>query len=373
VNRPDYEHARQQAGFRWSVGATQAALRELAGIPIKEFNLNPDACIEAYRRGQPMLDEMFPEVVAPVPLATPAVSYGHVNGLGSELIFPEGGEVAHTHIYSSLEEGIAALKEPVDFATAGMAPFFLDFLEKLQAAFPGQKVGFSYGLEGPVTTAWELRGEGFFTDIFDQPERTKEFLGLVVDSIAEFHRFRCRVSGTEPINPNGAGMCDDIASNIPPYLFSEMVVPAWDGFYRAMTTGRRRAHVEDLRPAQLPYLEEVGLSYFDPSISHRLNPRIIWDCCRVPFGWRLGSFHYLSMSADDVRDFVFQAAADGACAVFTYIEGLLVHEPQRSKVYAFIEAAQEVEQALDEGATRADLAAMVSDAGKAKFWDHWLE
>ncbi|NPV09886.1 MAG: hypothetical protein HPY83_18235 [Anaerolineae bacterium] len=194
--RPDYENARREAGFRWHVGSSQAALREVTGIPIEQFNLDPDACIEAYRRGQPILDELFGDAVGPVPIATPAVSYGHVNGLGSELIFPEGGEVAHTHIYTSLEEGIQALRQPVDFATAGMAPFFLDFWEKMRAAFPGREVGFSYGLEGPITTAWELRGEGFFTDIFDQPERAQEFLGLVVDSILEFHRFRCSVSGT---------------------------------------------------------------------------------------------------------------------------------------------------------------------------------
>jgi len=373
VYRPDYDTARREAGFHWHVASTQSALREVTGIPIRDFNLKPEACIEAYRRGQPLLDKMFGPDVAPAPLTTPAISYGHVNGLGSELIFPEGGEVAHTHIYASLEEGIEALEQPVDFATAGMAPFFVDFLHRMQAAFPGQSVGFSYGLEGPITTAWELRGAGFFTDIFDQPQRAREYVQLVVQSILEFHRFRCSVGGGEPINPVGSGMADDISSNIPPYLWPDLVVPAWEAYYRGMTTGWRHAHVEDLRPAQLPYLEEVGLSYYDPSISHRLNPRIIWESCRVPFGWRLGSFHYLNLSPDDVRDFVFQAVADGACRVFTYVENLLVHEPQRSKVFAFIEAAKEVERALKEGASRSDVAGMVSERGRAKFWDHWLE
>lgn len=373
MNRPDYETARRDAGFRWNVGSSQAALRAVTGIPIREFNLNPDACIEAYRRGQPILDEMFGPDVAPVAPATPHVSYGHVNGLGSELIFPEGGEVAHTHIYSSLEEGIEALRRPVDFATAGMAPFFIDYLHRMEKAFPGEKVGFTYGLEGPITTAWELRGHDFFTDIFDQPEATREFLDLVVRSIVDFHRFRCTVTGAQPVSPTGGGMCDDVASNVPPRLFPELVIPAWDAFYRGMTTGRRSAHVEDLRAAQLPFLEDIGLSYFDPSISHRLNPPIIRDACRVPFGWRLGAFHYLDLTVDEVRDFVFKAVADGACAVFTYVEGLLVQEPQRSKVFAFIEAAKQVEKALGEGATPADIAGFVSDEGKAKFWEHWPE
>ena len=39
--------ARDEAGFRWHVSASQGALREVTGIPIREFNLNPEACIEA--------------------------------------------------------------------------------------------------------------------------------------------------------------------------------------------------------------------------------------------------------------------------------------------------------------------------------------
>ncbi|HOJ21775.1 MAG TPA: hypothetical protein PLY56_09595, partial [Armatimonadota bacterium] len=63
TTRPDYMRARDEAGFRWHVSASQGALREVTGIPIREFNLNPEACIEAYRRGRPLLRELFgPEV-----------------------------------------------------------------------------------------------------------------------------------------------------------------------------------------------------------------------------------------------------------------------------------------------------------------------
>lgn len=104
--RPDYEVAREKAGFSWSASSSQGALREVSGIAIRDFNLDPSACIEAYRKGRPILREMFEgQVSLPAP-ATPAISYGHVNCLGSELLFPEGGEVAHTHVYGSLQEGI---------------------------------------------------------------------------------------------------------------------------------------------------------------------------------------------------------------------------------------------------------------------------
>lgn len=369
--RPDYATAREKAGFGWYVSGSQGALRELTGVPIREFNLNPEACIETFRRGRPLLREMFGPDVGVPGVSTPAVSYGHVNGLGSELIFPEGGEVAHTHIYGSLEEGIRKLREPVRWAEAGMAPFFLEFRERLREAFAGEPVGLSFGAEGPITTAYELRGEGFFTDVMDDPPLAKEFLTATVDSTLDYYRWLASLDGRDPVNPNGGGMCDDLASFIPARLFGEMVVPFWDQYYNGMTTGRRGAHVEDLRAEQLPFLEEIGLSSFDPSISPKLNPKILRDHCRVPFQWRLGCFHYREMDCREVEDFVYQAAADGASGVHTVVAETMCTSAGVEKVHAFIRAAKETKRLLGEGATREEIGGLVSPAGKEKLWDGW--
>jgi hypothetical protein len=198
---PDYTTARQDAGFDWAVSGSQDSLRQLAGIPIRDFNLDPAACIEAYRKGRPLHREFFgPDVELPN-LRTPAISYGHVNALGAELTFPEDGEVGHAHLYGSLTEGIAALKKPVDFSKAGMAPFYVEFRSRMQAAFPDERVGLSYGAQGPITTAWELRGEGFFTDLYDDPPAAREFLRLVTASMIEFRRFLCGLDAAPMVNP----------------------------------------------------------------------------------------------------------------------------------------------------------------------------
>jgi len=373
--RPDYETLRDQTEFTWYVGSTVYALLELTETPLGMYNLNPDVCIEVYRQGRELFREIYPnEEDVPMPtLYTPPVSYGHVNGLGSELLFPDEGEVAHTHIYASLEEGIAALEKPVDFATAGMAPFFLDYQRQLRQAFPDEPVGFSYGLEGPLTTAYELRGEGFFYDIMDKPELAKQFLELTTRSIVEFSGFLAKVNDTAMIDPAGTGMCDDLSSMVPPQMFEELVVPYWEQYYLGHTTGKRHAHIEDLRPAQLQCLEHIGLSSYDPSISPQLNPKIIYGQCRVPFQWRLGSFHYLTMTCQDVRDWVFEAVADGASGVHTFIEAILCRPENVAKVNTFIDTGKEVKSMLDAGAGREEIGNCVSAAGKAKFWDHWPE
>lgn len=371
--KPDYDTLRKRADFRWFVQPAYLALLELTGVPIREFYLEPSAGIEVYRRGRPLLREMFGADVPAPGISSPPISYGHANALGSELLFPEGGEVAHTHPFDSLEKAIEALRQPVDFHRAGMAQHYIEYRKRLQEAFPGEQVGFGFGLEGPLTTGYELRGDGFFLDIMDRPELAGEFLRLTTESIAAFHRFRSEVLDVPAISPDGAGMADDIASFVPPRLWGELVLPNWERYFQAKTTGQRRAHVENLRGEQLPFLEQIGLVRFDPSISPALNPRIISERCRVPFDWRLGSIHFPYVDCREVRDFVFQAVADGAGGVFLTVSNGMCNEPSVRKVRSFIEAAREVERMLVDGADRRDVARCVSESGKERFWAHWPE
>jgi hypothetical protein len=368
---PDYETLRPNEGFSWSVVGTPAALLELTDIPIREYFLNPRACIELYRKGRPLLRELFGDDVIVPPPATPSISYGHVNTLGSNLIFPDDGEVAHTPIYDSLDEGINALQKHVEFATSGMAPFYEDFYRQLQKAFPEERISFSFGPQGPITTAWLLRGEGFFYDLYDQPEVTLTFLELVSRSINDFHQFWCKVQNDPCPNPQMGGMGDDIASMIPPHLWPKFVLPFWDLIYRGKTTGKRHVHVEDLRTEHLAHLETIGLASYDPSISPKLNPQIIFRECRIPFSWRLGCIHYPSMSQQDVSDFVYQAAADGASSVFTVTANHMLNQENFKKVRTFAKAGKDVKRLLDSRVSRKDLKDLVSSEGKQKFWDHW--
>ena len=182
---------------------------------------------------------------------------------------------------------------------------------KCGTPFPDEKVGFSFGVEDPITTAWELQGQGFLTDLFDEPERVKQFLQLTSASIVDVFRFRAELDGIQFPDPSATGMVDDINSFVPAHIFAEFVLPYWEQYHAGITTGIRRAHVEDLRREQLRFLQDVGLSYFDPPISHKLDPPMLRGQMQVPFGWRLGNCHYRDMDEELVHDFLFQAAADG--------------------------------------------------------------
>jgi hypothetical protein len=370
---PDYTTLREATGFSWRVNGTYTALPGLTGISLGEFSLDQDAGIEFYRKGRAMLREMFGPDVGTCPLATPPISYGHPNGLGTELIFPEGGEVNYVTPCDSVEAGIAFVEQEVDFAQAGMAPFYIDYKATLEEAFPGERCGFSYGHEGPLTTAYILLGERAFVAVYDQPEQFKVFLEKLVENTIEFAKFRANVMGQEFPSSSGSGMVDDLASIYAPSCWPEFVVPYQNAYYRGITTGPRSAHIEDLKPDHLPYLEDLELTRFDPSISRHLSPPDLRDRCRVAFGWRLGSFHYRALSCQDITDWVYQAVADGASSVFTYVADGMCNEETVPKVHAFIEAAKEAERMLTSGCARADVGECVSPEGQSKFWDHWPE
>ncbi len=370
--KPDYNTLRKEAKFYWRVDSTYLALLEITGIKIKEMFLDPSAGIELYRKGRPMLRAMFgPDVNLPPPV-TPPVSYGHVNTLGVELFFPDGGEVNSGTMAGSLEECAGILKKPVDFARAGMLPFYLEYRKKMQEAFPCEKVGFGYKAEGPVTTAYLLRHDDFFYDPIDNPELTRDFLGLITESVIKFNYFfRREIEGVPEINPEGCGLADDVASMLGPDLWPEFVLPFLERYFNALTTGRRSAHIEDLRPSQLHFLEKLNLTAYDPSVSAKLNPKMISAMTRVPFSWRLCNFHYPDLTVAETADFVYQAAADGASGVFTYVCHGMCNKATVEKVHAFIAAGKKVEAMFFQGATPEEIGKLVSDSGRRKFWDNW--
>ncbi len=371
--KPDYDSLRDNVPFRWHFACPYYVFYGLTDIPIEEVNLKPEAMIELIRRGRPLYRDMWGEDVPMPGVSTPAVSYGHLNCLGAELVFPEGGEVSFKVLCGSLDEAIEVLKKPVDFATAGMMPYYLDYQRQLQEAFPGERVGLSFSVQGPMTTVYCLRGMDIFTDVYDDPERTKEFLGLCVESILQYKYFLADLNGQPHISPSGNKLYDDVGSMFSVPMWPEFVLPYYEQYFEGLTTGTRGAHIEDLRPEQLHFLEDMGLSDFDPGISHKINPPIIRDRCRVSFGWRMGSFHYNGLTTDEVADWVYQAVADGASYVFSQVAEEMCDEETVAKVQVFIGAAKKVASLFEKGATREEIGERVSPEGRERFWAHWPE
>ena len=113
----------------------------------------------------------------------------------------------------------------------------------IQKAFPQYKIAplAGYGLEGVITTAELLRGQDFFCDLYDDPDKVHTFLTLLNESIIDFKKFCNRVNGVAEISTWGTGIADDFASLIPPDMWPEFVVPYWVRYFEALSTGKSRS------------------------------------------------------------------------------------------------------------------------------------
>jgi hypothetical protein len=337
------------------------AYAHLAGVRFDRIFHERDAIVEAFSEGMPRARAIFgPDVTYSGP-GWAGISYGHINCLGSKLVFPHDSEVAHTPLYGSLGDGVAALERTAhwqgeDWANAGLMPLYLDLWRQLQQAFPELPVAFAgFGAEGPITTAWEMRGHGFFTDLYDDSSLCKRFLRLVTDSVVSYQAFLRTLNGKPAFTDQRLGLYDDVSSLIHPDLWPEMVFPYQERFFARQTSGKRHAHIENLVPAHLIYLDQLRLDSFDPSVSPRLTPRDLRDGCRVPFLWRLNSMQVRDLSEAQIRRFVFEAVLDGASGVFCAIARTMTEPDAVQKVRTFIEAARQVEELLAESYCREEL------------------
>ena len=342
--------------FGWYVNCGMPALGELAAVPLHFLFREADAIIEAYQTGVPRLRELFGPDVEVCHPGWAHICYGHVNTLGCQFVFPDDSDVGVVPVYPSLNEGIDALQNEIDFAGSGMFPFYLALWAKLRNAFPEHQVPFA-GLEaeGPLTTAWLLRGHDFFLDIHDNRDRAKAFLGAVTDSVIGYKRLLASINGQPEFSGEGADIADDGASMIHPDLWPELVVPSLDQYYRGTTGGQRRAHIENLSVGHLRHLNELGIGLFDPSVSPKLTPALVRDHARIPFLWRLSAMQLREMSEEQVERWVFASAADGPTSVFFHIERITCNAPSAGKVRTFIRAARRAEQLLAEGCPREEL------------------
>jgi len=347
---------RKESEFFWRAACGMPAYAVLAGVRFDRLFLDADAIVEAYRKGEPMARRLFgPDIATGGPMCA-GISYGHLNVLGSELTFPEDSEVGQRPVYSSIEEGIQALQKDIDFTSSGMFPYYLDLWEDLKKAFPERNISFAgFGSEGPITSGWLLRGHDFFMDIYDKPERVKEYLLLVSESVVKYRRLFRRINGQTEFSEEGTGLVDDGSAMISPELWPEFVMPFLNHYYERQTSGKRNAHIEDLKVEHLKYLDELGLNLYDPSVSAKLMPRLIRDNCSVPFTWRLNTTHYPGMSPADIEQWVFDAAAGGASGVTTNVDRPMCTPQVAEKVKAFIAAGKKVQLLLSAGCGREEL------------------
>lgn len=331
--------------FTYDILATVDTLGSLVDIPMHEIYLDPEAGIESFMKGKPLLEDLCGDIPLQIPYTTPVIKYGHLHELGLPLQFPKGGQVAPSHMELSLSE-VESLIRSAPFSQGNefgkeQTKNQIHYLKRMRDAFPS-RVYWGWQWEGPLTSLWALMGSDFFLSFYDEPEKTKEVLLLMAQSICDYIHLYSKIDGVYPVDPfpDHGRLCDDLAAMLSPALWPEFVNPSWDlCLSKALLS--RKIHCEGMVKEHLPNLRTIPISNFDPGISPQLNPLLLQEYLPdIPFSWRLGSFHYAEMTNHDVEQFVFQAAYQGAYNVFTVFEPIMCDSVTIQKVHSFANAAE---------------------------------
>ncbi len=375
LSSPSCSANEQAAPFDVFIIATVDTLGFLCDISMYDLYLSSEAAITAFNEGIPKLKELIGEdIPLIVPYTTPVIKYGHLNTLGIPLLFPKTGQVALDMSPLNLDEIIKILEvqKKKNTFSSELCEKQKKYLNEMRKAFPGQRVHWGWQWEGPLTTLWALSGMESMYAVYDDPELFKRCMHAVTESIVEYTKFYCKVDGTRVLDPfpDHGRLCDDIAAMYAPSMWPEMILPFWNQFFSAPIP-ERKVHCEDLRPSHLKYLHDLALKDFDPGISARLNPEILSHHKKIPFCWRLGSFHYSDMSLDLVYDFVYSTALYGANYIFTVMEPIMCTNETVEKLRLLYTTGQQVATLLKRGVKRETLYDKLLGEYPDGFWSSW--
>jgi len=317
-----------------SIDASQPLVCEMGGITMRQYFLDFKKSLEGQLRARDRIKEIYG---LDVPVGLPGFSYHHISALGCEIVFPPNSDPAvKVPIFQSLEE-TEDFPEP-DFLSSGTCPHFVRMCEYFASRLPESAIRPVFGAEGPITTAALLRGQDFFAEVMLYPDRVKDYMRRVSDSIAAFHRAVADFAGV-PLEREAAGLCDDFAGMLPPDRYEELAVPATAAYYEVFGAKRRMLHCELLRKDHLRFLPQMGITFFDPGINQYLTPGIIACHTQVPFQWRYLCTDIARWTAEQLKDNYRRAVEQGASHIYMAVWS----DTPLENVRAFMELKEELE------------------------------
>ncbi len=315
----------------------------LGGISEYEFYMDAEKCAGAWKKANEIITSSFGGAIPPrVPGAAP-LSYGHLVSIGAPCELPRDSEPNIKPFAADLDEGIDLLRraQDIDFGAHPLCRHYMEVNRLLRERFPESRISLlsGWGFEGVITSAVLMRGQDFFMDIYDEPEKTHEFLDLLNKNIIAFGHWTRRMDGLEPVSDVGGYLCDDFAALIPPKLWDEFVTPYWDAYYSARATGRYRfLHCEGMSPEQLPYMLHAHVTRYQPSVSEKLTLADVTSHLDIPFDWLLYAWKLPDMDDNALQGWVDEAIRGGAFKIRTQIGKYAWTLGRQDRALAFMRA-----------------------------------
>ncbi len=324
-------HTSQPYGFSFA----DSLLAEAGQVSQAALHYDAEAICQAYDAVVPLAERLG---VNPPRPCLAGFAYNHVSTLGAEITFKPDAPEPGIRPCINRPEDIDHLKEPEDYLSAGIVPQRLEAARRLKQRRPDASENIGHDYEGPVTTAVLLMGQDFLMLPYDDPARAHRLLEFCVRSALNYTRILKEHQG-RTTDPYGVWIGDDFAGMFPPKMFAEFVAPYWEMMYEGMHATARTLHSELLRQEHLPFLADLKIETFDPSVDEYITPEILRDHCPVPYTLRLWPAWVQQQSAAElVRLYRRLASFDSTCIAFG-----LDRLADEQKVATLLETARELE------------------------------
>ncbi len=325
---------KQHNGQPYSFGFMDSLLAEVAGVPQAALHLDVDAIIRAYEAVRPIAARLGIEPPAP---RLAGLGYNHVSTLGAKVTI--SCDAAEPFVTPCIRrpQDIDNLAEPDDYLSAGIVPHRLGMLAKLKQRCPNAGISIGHDFQGPVTTAALLMGQDFFMLPHDDPARAHRLLDFCVTSALNYSRVLKRHQG-RPTGPGRGGMCDDFGGMFGPDLFREFVLPYWERMYQGLQATSRGLHCEMLREDHLPFLADLRIDEYDPSVDQYLPPEVLKRSCPVLYTLRMWPSEVLAHSATQLVEMYRHRATFRPISISFHLDSL-ANEP---KIAALLAVAREL-------------------------------
>ena len=268
-------------------------------------------------------------------------SYISASVLGAEVIFPEDdAPQLRGRVVNDLAD-IYTLQSPVDIATAGLFPDILKRYEYMQDALKDGPVRaeLDIGVQGPFTTAVLLRGSRIFEEMYTESDEVKRLIEIATETTINIIQFRDEYTG---VRTESVCMTDDYGGLISPEMYQEFCLPHMIAVFEALAIekSKRTLHCETLKRGHLKYLDEAGISWFDPGVNESISVNDILSETAVTFAYNIFTVRDMKEGTpESIRALYLRAVADGAPEMMTEI----CRETPPENIEAFLNVAREYE------------------------------
>gem|GEM_PF-2343190 len=322
---------------RASLSISTEAITEVAGIPLRPFLRDPEVMAAACAKADAYFNNRYGLRVAP---HVPLHGWWSLVLLGIRIEWPEDG---WPHPVTRLPdaEAVSTLELPTGewFAHPDLEPIIR--YDKAVQRLTGSGSHLHDGMAlGPVTCARTLRGDGFFLDLYEAPERAHRLLEFATDFHLAFQAAQRMYTGVTA--PDFMHIADDFAGMISPAMWPEFVLPYWKRIFEergvALVSRMRMLHSELMMPA---HQELAAANLTITCIECGEDPNVTladMNATGLEYWWHVKALQMLNGTAAEIRTAFTEAVEAGAPMIVSQIGHR--HVPHEN-ICAFLECKDE--------------------------------